>query len=239
MRVITVGISGPTCSGKTTITRVLQQLAGRSVIVYQDDYFKPESKIPIDAATNLANWDCPEALDFDQLVSTIQYVQQHGQLPEAYASNEVENTHDGSTLVPAATMAAWRQQLEQEGNGAQQEDTVWLIVDGFMLVTDARVRGLFDYCFFVTASYATLKERRERRQGYHTLEGYWVDPPGYFDTIVWPEYLRAHRHLLDDQDHPKPSASSSLVVIDTDHLAIREAIQTTLHVLWPQLTLCR
>ena len=25
----------------------------------------------------------------------------------------------------------------------------------------------------------------------------WTDPPGYFDQIVYPAYVKAHEHLID------------------------------------------
>jgi hypothetical protein len=31
--------------------------------------------------------------------------------------------------------------------------------------------------------------RREARTGYTTIEGWWADPPGYVDKIVWPKTM--------------------------------------------------
>ncbi|ORZ06453.1 P-loop containing nucleoside triphosphate hydrolase protein [Absidia repens] len=235
MRVITVGISGASCSGKTTITRVLQQLVKQSIIIYQDDYFRPDQLVPIDPTTQLANWDCPEALDFDRFASTIQYVQQHGCLPAGYHSNEVSNTHDGSTLVTNDQLAQWKHQLVND-----DDNTLWLFVDGFMLLSDPKVTDLLDHKVFVTASYDTLKQRRQDRQGYHTLEGYWVDPPGYFDAIVWPEFLRAHQHVPGPhQQHQQQQPSSEeeshsrgLVVVNTDLLDIPQSLDKVVNALW-------
>jgi nicotinamide/nicotinate riboside kinase len=62
------------------------------------------------------------------------------------------------------------------------------------------------------------KQRRESRTGYVTIEGFWADPPGYFDKIVWPNYARTaeypslclqpnvwvqvndHKYLFTDED---------------------------------------
>lgn len=38
------------------------------------------------------------------------------------------------------------------------------------------------------------------RDGYVTLEGFWKDPPGYVDKIVWPNYVEAHKWLFEDGD---------------------------------------
>ncbi|KAI8078902.1 P-loop containing nucleoside triphosphate hydrolase protein [Halteromyces radiatus] len=238
MRVITIGISGPSCSGKTTITRILQQLVKKTIVIYQDDFFKPDTDIPVDPETQLSNWDCPEALDFERLIQTIQYVQQHHVLPTDYHSNEVNNTHDGSDLVTPQQISEWKKKIHQNNNaGNVDDDTLWLIVDGFMLISDPQLYGLFDYRVFVTASYTTLKKRREDRQGYHTLEGYWVDPPGYFDAIVWPEFLRAHQHVpgphhQQQQEKQNLDDDHDVILIDTDILSIPEAAETVISALW-------
>src|SRR5579859_7382167 len=30
--------------------------------------------------------------------------------------------------------------------------------------------------------------------------GFWEDPPGYFDDIVWPCYIKDHQHLFENGD---------------------------------------
>jgi len=30
--------------------------------------------------------------------------------------------------------------------------------------------------------------------------GFWADPPGYFDKIVWPNYCQDHKYLFIDGD---------------------------------------
>lgn len=58
-----------------------------------------------------------------------------------------------------------------------------------------------DVRLFLKVSYDLLKARREQRFGYHTQvlfqpEGsLWRDPPGYWDNIVWPAYVKAHRNM--------------------------------------------
>jgi len=33
-----------------------------------------------------------------------------------------------------------------------------------------------------------------------TLEGFWEDPPGYVDKIVWPNYVKEHAFLFHGGD---------------------------------------
>lgn len=57
-----------------------------------------------------------------------------------------------------------------------------------------------DIKIFLRASYAQAKARREARDGYVTLEGFWADPPGYVDKIVWPNYVAEHSWMFQDGD---------------------------------------
>jgi len=64
----------------------------------------------------------------------------------------------------------------------------------------ADIRKLFDVKLFLRTSYKTAKTRREARSGYVTLEGFWEDPPGYVDRIVWPNYVNDHSFLFQNHD---------------------------------------
>lgn len=122
----------------------------------------------------------------------IHYARTHnGQLPDGFTSNEESNVHDGSSLLSPEAGEKLKQILAPF---VQDPEAIFVIVDGFMLYWDEKVSQQLDCKITFTGSYETLKSRREKRQGYHTLEGYWVDPPGYFDKIVWPEYLKMNQH---------------------------------------------
>ncbi len=55
-----------------------------------------------------------------------------------------------------------------------------------------------DIKLFLRVSYAKAKVRREARSGYATIEGFWEDPPGYVDKIVWPNYVLEHQWMFED-----------------------------------------
>lgn len=78
-----------------------------------------------------------------------------------------------------------------------------VIVDGFLLfgksIPDS-LRGLFDVRVLLRAKYEDAKRRRERRNGYVTLEGFWQDPEGYFDGVVWPGYVREYGGMVGGGD---------------------------------------
>ncbi|KAK3842487.1 MAG: P-loop containing nucleoside triphosphate hydrolase protein [Linnemannia gamsii] len=193
-RVITIGLSGPSSGGKTTVSRYLRKILPNSTIVHQDDFYKPEAQLPIDPKTGLANWDCPDAIDFSALISTLLHVKQHGVFPEGFDSLEDKNpvgSKEVSTPIADDVLGGLSDKIiaQIRKEGVNVAATKFVILDGFILYVNEELRDTIDVSFFLTAPYQVLKERRESRKGYATLEGYWVDPPGYFDDIVWPNYM--------------------------------------------------
>lgn len=73
------------------------------------------------------------------------------------------------------------------------------LLDGFLLYSPPKLSAVMDNIdvkLFLQVSHARAAQRREARDGYVTLEGFWKDPPGYVDKIVWPNYVDAHRWLF-------------------------------------------
>lgn len=83
-----------------------------------------------------------------------------------------------------------------------------------MLFHDPKIIKLFDIKIFLRASYDTLKFRRENRAGYQTQETFWVDPPGYFDKMVYPAYAKSHKHLFLEADVENDLDSSKMKDLD-------------------------
>jgi nicotinamide/nicotinate riboside kinase len=64
----------------------------------------------------------------------------------------------------------------------------------------ASIQKHMDIKLFLRVSYAKAKLRREARSGYATIEGFWEDPPGYVEKIVWPNYVHEHQWMFEDGD---------------------------------------
>jgi nicotinamide/nicotinate riboside kinase len=64
--------------------------------------------------------------------------------------------------------------------------------------------------------------RRTRRTGYVTLEGFWEDPPGYVEDVVWPNYVKDAAWLMRD-DGDGSAESKELSMLDVDERVAEKA----------------
>lgn len=166
-----IGISGVTCSGKTSLSNEIHAKLPNSVIINQDDYFLPMDS-PLHTTVpelNHINFDIMSSLDMQKMHADILKVIQG-------SNNNAEsckNSHGGP------------------GNKKL------LIVEGFLIFSYKPISDLCNLRYFITLSKEVCWERRKLR----TYEP--PDVPGYFDKIVWPEYLKHKSEILNDQslDH--------------------------------------
>jgi nicotinamide/nicotinate riboside kinase len=45
--------------------------------------------------------------------------------------------------------------------------------------------------------------------------GFWEDPPGYFDKIVWKYYIKDHQHLFENNDINGPVRENKSLNLQT------------------------
>lgn len=203
-----VALSGPSSCGKTTLARLLARIFPSTAILHADDYYLPDSEIPIHHGVQ--DWDCAEAINIPKLEKALQRVK-HGE--------RVEEVRDGVTSmeIPEGegeevhwreVMGRRREHVERWAEAMRAEKGLgWrprplVIVDGFLLLGPSvqSIRALFDLKLLLRSRYEDSKRRREARRGYTTLEGWWEDPPGYFDQIVWPNFVKEHAFLFEGGD---------------------------------------
>jgi nicotinamide/nicotinate riboside kinase len=192
-----LALSGPSSSGKTTIARLLRDILPKNVfILHEDDFYKTDAEIPLNTTHNLADWDCLESIDLPALSAALEHIKAHGSPPPDLQSKEDMNSV-GEVGVDAGAL----EDLKRRAEGLKlQGDVRVAIVDGFLLFSEEmqEIRDAFDVKLFLRTDYETAKKRREARSGYVTLEGFWADPPGYVDKIVWPNYVKDHKYMFRD-----------------------------------------
>ncbi|OAA44260.1 nicotinamide riboside kinase 1 [Metarhizium rileyi] len=197
-----VGISGPSSSGKTTLARLLRDIFPNTFILHQDDFYKPEPELPV--KEGLLDWDCVGALDVPGMAEALSYIQQHASFPPTLDSKEDQNSV-GKCPVPVSTVAALKSKVSDALPSSHPlcgPNLRLCLLDGFLLYSPSMqaVHSYLDLKLFVRTSYAKAKARREARDGYVTIEGFWTDPPGYVDKIVWPNYVEEHAWMFDEGD---------------------------------------
>ncbi|EJT98341.1 P-loop containing nucleoside triphosphate hydrolase protein [Dacryopinax primogenitus] len=213
-RVIMIGVGGATCSGKTTLAKYLKGILPRSLLVHQDDFAPPRNQILIHPIYKMQDWDAPAgAIDWPRLRQGLQYIKDHGRMPEGHKSHDHLNVQE-LVGVDAGVVERWRERFAGTDVGAwhgegqaQGGEIQWVLVDGFLMYWDQAVIDLLDVRLFLRVPRSELARRRHARHGYHTAEQFdyaegtlWRDPPYYFEQIVWPAYCEAHAALFVDGD---------------------------------------
>ena len=139
----------------------------------------------------------------DGMRAALKYIHEYGALPHWLESKEDQNSV-GPSGVDEAVVERLQTEVRQwaiQGAGRMVlgEEKPLAVLDGFLLFGESvkGVRTSIDIKILLRASYAKAKERRESRSGYVTLEGFWEDPPGYVDMVVWPNYMEEHGFLFE------------------------------------------
>lgn len=156
---LVVGISGATCSGKSTLVNKIYDNFPTSIMVRQDDYFLPPDDprhVKIQELNHM-NWELITSLDIQKMYSDVIRI------------------------------------LQSPGKNATDLKTL-LILDGFLLFKHKPIADLCDRKYFLTLTKEHCWQRRKNRV---------YDPPdvpGYFDKIVWPEYVKHKNEIVQDKE---------------------------------------
>lgn len=203
-KAIVIGISGCSSSGKTTLARLLRDIFPHTFILHEDDFYKPEDQIPM--KDGLTDWDCEESLSISDMESALNHIHETGTFPSFIASKEDQNSI-GQCPVPDDVISQQKTRVHEwlstpRGQKVFSSGLSLCVLDGFLLYTPAlsSIMSRLDIKLFLLVSRARATQRREARDGYVTLEGFWKDPPGYVDKIVWPNYAKSHAWLFEGGD---------------------------------------
>lgn len=232
MKTVLIGLGGASSSGKTITAKALCNILRpfKCSLVHLDDFYLSDDQIPIDETYGIQNWDCVEAIDFPLFKQHLRRIKDLGKVEKIDSleldagikldTNEIQRLRDYVTTYQD-----------------RFNDYHLVLVDGFMLYHDRDLLDLFDVKLFFYASFQTLKTRRESREGYQTVDGFWQDPPGYFENIVWPSYVATHSYLFEgnnieanltsfakEQLHIIPIRSDSLTLYQLVELSLKEIL---------------
>ena len=126
--VMTIGIAGGTGSGKTTITRRLQQRFADNVsVIYHDNYYKAHNDMSYEERSRL-NYDCPDAFDTELMVRDLKSLRSGRSVRCPVYDYTVHNRSDKTVLVNPSPV---------------------IIVEGILILQDPRLCELLDIKIFV------------------------------------------------------------------------------------------
>ncbi|KAH0565953.1 hypothetical protein GP486_000645 [Trichoglossum hirsutum] len=202
-RATIIGISGCSSSGKTTLSRLLRAILPDTQIIHQDDFYLPETQIPM--KDGFQDWDCAESLDLAGLRDALVWARETGEAPAWLVSKEDQNTVAPSG-VEDELVARLRDRVSARLAQSPPPRRIFL-VDGFLLYPPTLAPSPLphlDTKLLLLTSLPALLARRARRSGYVTLEGFWQDPEGYVEAIVWANYVRDHAFLFAAGDVDGP-----------------------------------
>lgn len=154
-----VGISGATCSGKSSLADKIHNNFPTSILLRQDDYFLlPDDPRHIKIQElNHINWELITSLDMQKMYSNVIKI------------------------------------LQSPGRNAT-DSKMLLILDGFLLFKHKAITDLCDCKYFLTLTKEQCWERRKNR----IYEP--PDVPGYFDKIVWPEFVTYKNEVIRNSE---------------------------------------
>lgn len=126
---IIIGVTGGSGSGKTTVSRkILDHFANHSVMMLeQDAYYKDQSHLTFEERVK-TNYDHPLAFDTDLLIEHVNQLL-NWETIEKPVYDYVEHTRSSKTIV--------------------QEPKEVVILEGIMVLEDARLRDLMDIKIYV------------------------------------------------------------------------------------------
>lgn len=215
-----VGIGGPTASGKSTVADALFLLLPRAQIVRQDAFYLPEAELPRHPVFE-TNWDIPESFRNSDIVAEIVRLRaEAGSWARQRVDDPTLNVDSGRDSAIETAAAKLRQSHGIFLERMQEHD--WIIVEGICLYSPrSGIADHLDVRIFLTAHEKVLRQRREARSGYQTADGFvFVDPPGYWEGLVWPAYLETNAFLND----PKEKSRLRLVEHDSGENSLDEIL---------------
>lgn len=126
---IVIGIAGGSGSGKTSVTNsIVETFADKSVLMIQQDfYYKDQSHLPFEKRLE-TNYDHPHAFDNDLLIEHIKTLQRYEAIEKPVYDYKFHTRSDETIRV-------------------EPKDVI--ILEGILVLEDARLRDLMDIKFFV------------------------------------------------------------------------------------------
>lgn len=159
-----MGLVGGSGAGKSTLAQtIFQKYPDQVSVLHFDDYQKLPDAIPLDEATGMRNWDCPEAIDFDRLLHDLRQLKQGVSVSVSTKDRYLNPAYAQTKQRIAATIYPKR----------------LVILEGYLVLYKAEVRDLLDFSIFLDLDHETRMRRRDKFLS-----------PSYESEILAPMHLQ-------------------------------------------------
>lgn len=192
-RPVVLGVAGGSGSGKSTVVREVRTALGTGVasVVHHDAYYRDLSHLPA-AQRATVNFDHPQSLETELLVA------------------HVERLLEGEAVaVPTYDFATHTRAAES----TRVEPTPVVVLDGILVLADARLRALLDLAVFVDTDpdiRLIRRIRRDTRDRGRTAESV-IDQ---FERTVRPMHLELVEPSKRHADLVVPEGGYNRVAVD-------------------------
>jgi len=138
-----IGIAGGTGSGKTTVVNtIVDELQHEEVeVISQDSYYRDTSELTYEERTQI-NFDHPQSIDFDLLVKHLKQLRKGQTIPQPVYSFKEHN---------------------RTGQIIETQPKKVMLVEGILILTNPKLRELFDIKIYVHADSDERLIRRLKR----------------------------------------------------------------------------
>lgn len=127
-KVLTIGISGGSGSGKSTITELLKEaFPGKVAVINHDNYYKEHHNLTYEERCNI-NYDSPDAFDTDLMVEHLKKLQNWKPIECPIYDYMVHDRTDKTKLI---------------------EPKEVLLIDGILILAEKELRDCMDIKLFV------------------------------------------------------------------------------------------
>ncbi|GMF04719.1 unnamed protein product [[Candida] boidinii] len=173
-KVVLIGLSGASSSGKTTTGKVLSQVLPNSILIHEDDYYLPDNQIPFSKELNDYNWDSPGAIDFPKMIKSLNDMKndKSDNNDDDDATIQDNKNHDIKNLSSDQFELINKNITERLNANSSKYKYKFIILDGFLLYHNEKILNdlKIDVKFFFKTDYETLRSRRLNRS-YNTDQG--------------------------------------------------------------------
>ncbi|MCJ1242675.1 ribosylnicotinamide kinase [Varicellaria rhodocarpa] len=203
-KVVLLGLSGPSSTGKTTLAHLLTHVfPSITLILHGDDFCKEIQHLPV--IDGYPDADGPHGVDFVRMAQVLDYVKTNsGKTPTDFKSWQADvfpgQDEIALRLVPLPLIAELHQLVE--ASTIDFSNLRIVVVEGMMLYSIEEVRERIDARLFLRLSRQTARYRRINRQGYgsEARPGEFWKTEDYFEKMVWQNYKTEHATFFHNGD---------------------------------------